>query len=105
MAMAFEYSMERDGSKLTVHVIGELNATSAPTLETALQDELDELEELVLDLEKLRNISSLGLRLLLRLFKRMEKQQGVMHVVNANGVPREVLDMAGFTAIFEMGSN
>lgn len=94
-----DYSVERDGDTLTVHVSGLLNAATAPDLEAAINKEIEGVTELVIDCEGLENISSMGLRLLLALYKRMEKQ-GSMLVVNTNGSVRNVLDMTGFSAIY-----
>lgn len=94
-----DYSVERDGDTLTVHVSGLLNAATAPDLEAAVKEELDGVTELVIDFEELENISSMGLRLLLTLYKRMEKQ-GSMRVINVSGPVRDILDMTGFSAIY-----
>lgn len=94
-----EYSTERDGSTLVVKPCGTLNASTSPELEEALLPELRGVSELVIDLADVDNISSMGLRLLLSLYRRMEKQ-GAMHVVNAQGSVADVFEMTGFSEVF-----
>ena len=57
------------------------------------------VDELVMDLSELENITSMGLRLLLSLYRRMEKR-GSMRVANAHGNVDDTLKITGFSAIF-----
>lgn len=91
--------MEKSGATLTAKPRGVLNTTTVPELEAALGPALDGVSELVMDLSELENITSMGLRLLLTLYRRMEKQ-GTMRVENAQGSAAEVLEMTGFSEIF-----
>ena len=91
--------LERDGAVLTAKPRGLLNAKTSPELEEMLESELDGVSELVMDLRDVENISSMGLRLLLSLYRRMEKQ-GAMRVVNARGNVADVFKATGFDAIF-----
>ena len=91
-----EYKLVRDGSKLTIYVRGALDATTSKELEAALEGKLDDVTDLTLDLNGLAYVSSMGLRLLLVLFKRMEKQ-GTMHVVNIGDEVMSLFDITGFS--------
>ena len=84
---------------MTIKPLGALNAITVPEVEDAFMAELDGAAELVMDLSELENISSMGLRLLLTLYRRMEKQ-GAMRIENAQGNVAEVLEMTGFAAVF-----
>ena len=99
MRGSMDYSKDRNGDTLVVRPRGALNATTVPELEDALVPALDGVKELVMDLSELDNISSMGLRLLLSLYRRMEKQ-GTMRVVNARGSIAEAFKMTGFSEIF-----
>lgn len=94
-----DYSLEKNGKTLVAHLKGSLNAATAPKLEEELGAQLDGIEALVIDLAELESISSLGLRVLLTLYRHMEKQ-GSMRVENARGNVAEVFDVTGFAAIF-----
>lgn len=101
--MPLDYEIRRDGKTLSVRASGALNATAAPKLEAALAGELDGADELVVDLGGLQVISSMGLRLLLSLYRRMEQQHGSMRVTNVSGQVRETFDVTGFADIFGIG--
>lgn len=94
-----DYSVEKNGTTLVAKPCGALNATTAPELEDSLMPQLDGVSELVIDLADVNNISSMGLRVLLSLYRHMEKQ-GAMHVVNAQGNVADVFEMTGFSEVF-----
>ena len=84
--------------KLLVEIAGRLDTTTAPELEEALAEGLEEVEELVLDFKELEYISSAGLRVLLALQKKMNVQ-GSMVVQNVNSTIMEVFELTGFVDI------
>ncbi len=77
---------------------GRLDTMTAPELEAALDGALEGVEELTFDFEKLDYISSAGLRVLLSTQKTMNRQ-GVMKVLHANEMIREIFDVTGFSDI------
>lgn len=83
---------------LTVALDGRLDANSAPELEAEMDTTLEGINLLVLDFEKVSYISSAGLRVVLKLQKRMNKQ-GVMKLVKVNEAVMEVFDITGFLDI------
>ena len=84
--------------KLTVALEGRLDTTTAPELETVLNESLEGVEELVFDFAKLEYISSAGLRVLLAAQKKMNAQ-GAMKIVEVNEVIKDVFDVTGFSDI------
>lgn len=88
----------RDGETLKVNLVGRLDTTTSPELESNLMDDLEDVTELVLDFEKLDYVSSAGLRVLLVLQKKMNKQ-GSMVIKNASESIIEVFDITGFIDI------
>jgi len=87
-----------DGTALEIALEGRLDTTTAPELEQALKDSLDDANELTLNFEKLDYISSAGLRVLLAAHKAMSKKGG-MKVTNVNEIISEVFDVTGFSDI------
>lgn len=85
-------------NELTVKVSGRLDTTTAPELEEALLDEIENIEKLTLDLSDLEYISSAGLRVLLSAQKIMMKK-GEMILTNVTPSVMEVLEMTGFADI------
>lgn len=85
-----------DGTKLTVQIIGRIDAVTALELDKDLSATLNDVTDLTIDLAELEYISSAGLRTLLKIQKRMDKQ-GSMKICNIRDNIREVLDMTGFS--------
>lgn len=88
----------REDKKLEVQLSGRLDTTTAPQLEAAMAEELDETAELVMDFDGLAYISSAGLRVLLSLQKTMNRQ-GSMVIKNVCPEIMEVFEITGFSDI------
>ena len=88
----------REENKLLVGIEGRLDTTTAPELEKELDALLDGVTELVLDMAKLAYVSSAGLRVLLKLQKKMVGC-GKMTLVNVNETVMEVFEITGFADI------
>ncbi len=89
---------QKDGTKLTIEVVGKLGTTSAPELEKAVKDNIGGVTELVFDLAKLEYMASAGLRVLLSSAKVMKKQ-GSMKIIN---VTPPVMDVFTFTGMADV---
>ena len=63
-----------------------------------VNEQLDGIAELILDFENVTYISSIGLRVILELQKRMN-EQGKMKVVNVNKTVMDIFKMTGFDKI------
>ncbi|MBP3894502.1 MAG: STAS domain-containing protein [Atopobiaceae bacterium] len=90
--------IKRDGDSLTVQVFGRLDINTAPELEAELVPQLEGVSTLTIDLAQVNYVSSMGLRLLLSLQKRMAKQ-GSMVVTNVSPEVMELFEETGFAAI------
>ena len=88
-------------NKLTVCVSGRLDTTTAPELESSLQESLDGVTDLTLDFTDLEYISSAGLRIILAVQKIMNKQ-GSMKIINANEMVMEIFEVTGFSEILNI---
>lgn len=97
-----EIKQSLDGSKLTIQIIGRLDAVSALELDKSLN--LNSISDLTIDLAELEYISSAGLRTLLKFQKKMDKQ-GSMRIKNIRDNVREVLDMTGFSDFLTIADN
>ena len=87
-----------DGKKMTLLLEGRLDTTTAPQLEADLKTDLNGVEELLMDFEKLEYLSSAGLRVLLSAQKAMNKQ-GKMVICHVNETIRDVFEVTGFSEI------
>lgn len=91
-------NQNRTDSSLVVSLVGRLDTTTAPELEQALSDSLDGITELTLDFNGLEYVSSAGLRVLLSVQKRMQKQ-GSMKLVHVGEMIMEIFEVTGFSDI------
>lgn len=94
-------NQNREGDKLVVVVEGRLDTTTAIDFEKAFEETLVGVSELVLDMNGLEYISSAGLRVLLKLQKRMV-YQGKMTLIGVNENVMEVLEITGFLGILNV---
>ena len=93
-----EIKQKRDGEKLTVQLKGRLDAVTAIQLDKEILKVIDGVEDLTMDFADLAYIASAGLRILLKLQKRMNTQ-GSFKIINVKPDVREVLDMTGFSRL------
>lgn len=91
----------KSGAELTLSLEGRLDTTTAPQLEAELRSGLDNVQNLVIDMEKLVYISSAGLRVLLKAQKVMNKQ-GKMTVKNVSQDIKDVFEVTGFDELLNI---
>ena len=87
-----------NGAAVTLNIIGRLDTTTAPELETAIDECAAGIEELVLDCSALEYVSSAGLRVILK-GQKMMNAQGNMKLTHVNEIIMEVFDITGFADI------
>ena len=88
----------RNGGALTLQLEGRLDTMTSPQLEAELSASLNGVTQLTLDLQQLGYLSSAGLRVILGVQKRMNKQ-GQMVVRHVNETIMEVFEVTGFVDI------
>ena len=88
----------KNENDIIIGVSGRLDTTTAPTLETAINDNITTCKTITLDLNGLNYISSAGLRVLLAVQKKMN-QIGSMKVTNVCESVMEVFEITGFADI------
>lgn len=94
--MTIEKTTENE--KVTLTVSGRLDTTTAPELEAALDEVLENTKELIFNFENLEYISSAGLRVILKAQKSMNTK-GSMKLTGVNDSIMEVFDITGFLDI------
>ena len=93
-----EIKTKKDDKNLTITLEGRLDTNTSPELEKYLE-ELNSINNLTLDFEKLNYISSAGLRLILIFQKTMKNNNGTMVIKNVKENIKEIFDITGFTGI------
>lgn len=87
-----------NGTELTIALTGRMDTVTAPQLEAELKDCLNGVNSLRFDFSALDYLSSAGLRVLLAVQKRMNKQ-GSMTLCNVNETIAEIFEVTGFSDI------
>jgi anti-sigma B factor antagonist len=89
-----------------VSVSGRIDGTTSKDLETILNELIDQNKsDIVLDLEGVVYISSVGLRVLLAAQKKVRPKNGAVKLVSLQPFVREVFEMTGFTRLFSIYPN
>ena len=86
---------------LILNVSGQLNAVTSLVLHGILEERMPEAEKVIFEFRNLDYISSGGLRELLYAYEAMKSKDGIL-IHHANPEVREVLDVTGFSTIFEI---
>ena len=90
-------NVERDYELVTLEITGRLDTTTAPNLESVINELSEDTKELVFDMSELEYISSAGIRVLLKSHKKMNANQGIMRIEKSNDIVREVFEMTGLS--------
>ena len=94
-------NVERDFELVTLEITGRLDTTTAPNLESVINELPEDTKELIFDMSGVEYISSAGIRVLLGAYKKMNFNQGLMRIEKANDMVREVFEMTGLLELLE----
>jgi anti-anti-sigma factor len=104
MDMDMKINIECGSGGVIAKLSGRLDANTSPSFKKAF-DEMGEdafKSDVVLDFSAVKYISSAGLRELLVLQRKIKAAQGSLGIENLGSAVREVFDMTGFSAIFNI---
>lgn len=90
--------IKKNTEETIIEIVGRLDTITAPVLDKALNEDIGETINLVLDVKGMEYISSAGLRILLATQKKMQKI-GSMKVINVCEEVMDVFEMTGFADI------
>lgn len=93
---------EKKGSDLIVHISGEVNTQTVPELDALLEKELPGVQALTLDFAECDCVTSAGLRVLLKTFKRMKASNGSMNFENVCKGIMDVFRITGLDKVFDL---
>ena len=94
---------DHQGRVLVVAPVGRIDSATSEALEQALTTALERGErQLVVDFEGVGYISSVGLRVLLVVAKRMREGHGTLVLCALGDAVRQVFDLAGFLPLFSI---
>ncbi len=96
--MNIEETMKND--TCVVRVTGRLDATTAPELDQAVKQIIDQgKNKMAFDLTHLEYVSSAGLRIFLVVAKKLKGLDGELSLAGLQGNIKEVLEISGFPSI------
>ena len=94
-------NLERDFELVTVEITGRLDTTTAPNLQSTIDEISNDTKELIFDMSGVEYISSAGIRVLIGAYKKMSIHQGTMRIEKANDMVRDVFEMTGLSEMLE----
>ena len=94
-------NVERDYELVILEITGRLDTTTAPNLDTVINELSEDIKELVLDMSALEYISSAGIRVVLSAYKKMMSNKGIMRITKANEMVRDVFEMTGLLELLD----
>ena len=90
-------NIERELGLVTLKITGRLDTTTSPNLDLVISELPEDTKELVFDMSGVEYISSAGIRVLLRAYKKMNTNQGKTRIENVNDIACEVFEMTGLS--------
>ena len=90
--------ISKNAAETVIRICGRLDTVTAPALDKAINEDLGEVENLILDVKDMEYISSAGLRVLLSAQKKMQKT-GSMKLIHVCEEVMDVFEMTGFADI------
>ena len=90
--------IKKTAAQTIIEIVGRLDTITAPALDKAINEDIGDAKNLVLDVKGMEYISSAGLRVLLSAQKKMQKI-GSMKVTGVCAEVMEVFEMTGFADI------
>ena len=94
-------NVERDFELVTLEITGRLDTTTAPNLESVVNELSEDTKEIIFDMSGVEYISSAGIRVLLGAYKKMNTNHGKMRIEKANDMVHEVFEMTGLSELLD----
>jgi len=103
MANPFAVERKTDGDLTIVSIKGFVDAHTAPQFEEAVQEEIDNGRfRLVVECSEMTYISSAGLGVFMGFVEEARENEGDIKIVGVTDKVRQVFDLLGFGAIFQI---
>jgi anti-sigma B factor antagonist len=94
-------NVEREFELVTLKIAGRLDSTTAPNLDSVVNELGQEIKELIFDISCVEYISSAGIRVLLGASKKMKLNNGIIRIMKPNEMVQEVFEMTGLSNMLE----
>ena len=100
--MTLDVNLVKNGSTAEVQLNGYINAQNAGDVYDILGEVVGTFDNVVLDMEKLKYVSSGGLRAFKHAYLELRKKGGTLQAKNVNKMVMEVFEVTGFTRLIEI---
>ena len=94
-------NVKRDFELVTLEITGRLDSTTAPNLETVINEISEDTKEIIFDMSGVEYISSAGIRVLLGAYKKMTLNMGSIRIEKVNEQILEVFEMTGLSEMLD----
>ncbi len=99
--MHMEVTSKSSDNAIVIYVDGDLTTNSSPVVEAEINEILEEAaNNVVINVEKVNFIASTGLRIILKLGKRLGNEELKLVVCSTNATTKSVFEMSGFNRMF-----
>lgn len=100
--MTLDVNLVKNGNIAEVQLDGYINAQNANDVYDILTEVVGKFDNVVLDLDKLKYVSSGGLRAFKHAYLELRKKGGTLQAKNVNKMVMEVFEVTGFTRLIEI---
>ena len=91
------------GDATVLAIAGKLDTHTSPEAQDRLTDIIDGgAKAVIVDLDRLEYISSVGFRVFLMAAKLLQADGGIFRLCGINGNVKEVFDISGFASVFDI---
>lgn len=99
--MHMEVTSKSSDNAIVIYVDGDLTTNSSPVVEAEINEILEgAVTNVVINVEKVNFIASTGLRIILKLGKRLGNEDLQLVVCSMNATTKSVFQMSGFSRMF-----
>ena len=100
--MTLDINLVRNGNIAEVQLDGYIDANNARDVDNILTEVVGKFDAVVLDMEKLKYVSSAGLRAFKHAYMELRRKGGTLSAKNVSKTVMEVFEVTGFTRLIEL---
>ncbi len=97
-----ETKLEEQGKGAVLSISGQMNTQTAKEIRDVFQNVAERYDDLTLDMQGVKYVSSAGIRELRDLYMAIYNKKGIMKMIHVNEVVMKVLEMTGMTGLLEI---
>lgn len=95
-----EIEIEQLNDIIMVHISGELNQRTSPTLQEQVTPFIQPNSKFLLEMSRVTYLSSAGLRFLLLLYRQITNSEGAVVLTNLSEMVKDTMAITGFLTFF-----